>query len=125
MVQSRGLSLVEVLLAAALLGLVVPFLFQLYPTSLLAIRRGENQLEATELARAALEEFRARPFAALAAGETILPSVSGAGQVEFKRKLTIRQVSSRLVELRSIVEWTVRQKTYQTEHAVYVSKVRP
>lgn len=115
----------EVVLAAALLGLVVPFLFQLYPTSLLAIRRGENQLEATELARAVLEEWRARPFAALPAGETSLPPVPGAGQVEFQRRLAIRHVSSRLIELRSIVEWTVRQKTYRTEHAVYVSKVRP
>lgn len=115
----------EVILAAALLGLLLPFLFQLYPTSLLAIRRGESQLEATELARSALEEFRARPFAALAPGETALPAMSGAGQVEFARKIAIRQVSPRLLELRSTVEWSVRQKVYRTEHAVYVSKVRP
>lgn len=104
---------------------MIPIVFQMYPTSFLAIRRGENQIEATEMCRSVLEDYRSRPFASLQPGELDLGDQEGAGKVVFHRHLSLRAVSPRTVELRVRVEWTVRRKTYVSEHALYVSKVRP
>lgn len=62
----RGFSLIETIFAASILSIVLMVLFNLYPSSLLAVRRAEHRLEATTLAQSILEAKRALPFSQLA-----------------------------------------------------------
>lgn len=61
----RGFSLIETIFAASILSIVLMVLFNLYPSSLLAVRRAEHRLEATTLAQSILESKRAMPFSQL------------------------------------------------------------
>jgi uncharacterized protein (TIGR02598 family) len=61
----RGFSLVETIFAASILSIVLMVLFNLYPSSLLAVKRAEHRLEATTLAQSVLEKKRTRPFGEL------------------------------------------------------------
>jgi len=61
----RGFSLIETIFAASILSIVIMVLFNLYPSSLLAVRRAEHRLEATTLAQSILESKRAMPFSQL------------------------------------------------------------
>ncbi len=65
----KGVSLLELVLSIFILGLVVIFLFNLYPTSILAVRQAEQQLLANTLARSLIAERQARSYDALVVGD--------------------------------------------------------
>lgn len=54
--RRRGLSLIEVIVAAGLFALAVPLLLNLLPTSFLSLRRSETIQTATSLALYRLDE---------------------------------------------------------------------
>ncbi len=57
----RGLSLLEVVVALALLALVLPFLLNLVPSSALALKRAEDVNAASAYAAKLLDESRCAP----------------------------------------------------------------
>lgn len=59
--MKRGLSLLEVVVALALIALVLPFLLNLVPSSALALKRSEDVNAASAYAAKLLEEVRADP----------------------------------------------------------------
>ena len=61
----RGLTLIEVLFATTLIGLIIIFLFCLYPSSVMAVRRAEHRMKAVQLAQSILEVKRFGPFSEL------------------------------------------------------------
>lgn len=63
----RGLSLIETILAASILSLVIMILFNLYPATMVAVRRAEHRLQASGWAQSLLEDARGMPFSSLAA----------------------------------------------------------
>ena len=66
--QKRGLSIAESLLSVFLVALLAVVLFNLLPTTVLANRQGNEQLQARSLAQSELAEIRARPFPQLTPG---------------------------------------------------------
>ncbi len=71
----RGFSLLETVMATALLCAVTLFLFNLYPASAISIRQAQDQLVAESLAQSILENERSLSFTALAPGKAALGSV--------------------------------------------------
>ncbi|MEW6278658.1 MAG: hypothetical protein AB1758_08565 [Candidatus Eremiobacterota bacterium] len=123
-----GFSIIEAILSISLLALLIMLLFNLYPTSLLGIRRAEHRLLADNLARSLVERERARPFADLTPlPPTNQPSFTNEDGVIFQPVLEIRPVgvSGVTTEVRAMVTWKVQGRTQQVTHAAYVSKVRP
>ncbi|MCE7874383.1 hypothetical protein DYH09_28985 [bacterium CPR1] len=78
--RRRGASLAEAILCFAILTLVVLLIFNLYPTSVAAVRVSGQRLQANALADSILEEQLTRPFSQLVPGPTqALPAVPGRG----------------------------------------------
>ncbi len=63
--KKRGpaaLTLIEMIITTTLLGLIMLFLFNIYPNSVMAIRHGEHRLKAACVAQSTLEQKMASPF---------------------------------------------------------------
>lgn len=58
----KGFTLLETIFASVLMGFVILFICNLYPGSIVAIRRGETQIVADNLAQSILEDLRSRSF---------------------------------------------------------------
>ena len=129
--MKRGASLVEVILAISLIGLIILFLFGLLPSTALLTRQAEQQVGATRYAEQILAHLGSVSFADLksANGVTLTPSVPGrlAGLLE-DRVLDDKTVlhpsvtfqtlppNERLVQVTVLVEWSAgrRQKAYRS-----------
>lgn len=61
--SSRGFTLAETVYASVLFAFVILFILNIYPSSMVAIRRGETQIVADNFAQSILEDLRARSFA--------------------------------------------------------------
>lgn len=57
-----GFTLVEMIITTALIGMIILFLFNIYPNAVLAIKRGEHRLKASYVAQAVLEKKMASSF---------------------------------------------------------------
>jgi Tfp pilus assembly protein PilV len=73
----RGLSLIEVIFAATLIGMLMIFLICLFPSSVMAIRHAEHRIKALHLAQSYLEEKRYGAFSELYAAPEDLYDVMG------------------------------------------------
>ena len=88
--MSRGFSLAEVIISTLVLSLVMMTVFNLFPSSALAVKKGEQRLTAESLAQAGLEECRARPFADLTLGQQNLGNTTvGATVYERTRQIFV------------------------------------
>lgn len=65
-----GFTLLETIFASVLFGFIVLFVLNLYPSSIVAVRRGETQIIADNFAQAILEDLRSRSFTNLVVGGT-------------------------------------------------------
>lgn len=61
--MKRGFTLLETIFASVLFAFVILFVLNIYPGSMVAIRRGETQIIADNFAQAILEDLRSRSFA--------------------------------------------------------------
>lgn len=66
--MSRGFSLLETILAAFIISLVTMAVFNIFPTSAMAVKRGEMQLVADSIAQREMEQLRVVPFDSLNLG---------------------------------------------------------
>lgn len=57
-----GFTLLETIFASVLFGFIVLFVLNLYPSSIVAVRRGESQIIADNFAQTILEDLRSRSF---------------------------------------------------------------
>jgi len=129
----RGLSLIEVVVSFAVLLTVSVFIFQLVPSSVLAIRQGEIRLEAINLGRTLLEEHRGLGFSVLKGkvGETIYAHEhpSGTG-VLFKSQVQVRKPDTtadpgRVLDVTVTVRWQFRDTHYDVRTGAFVWSSQP
>lgn len=128
----RGLSLLEVVVSFAVLLTVSVFIFQLVPSSVLAIRQGEIRLEANNLARTLLEENRSKGFSVLQGkvGQVLYAHehLSGTG-VTFKSEVLVRPADTadtkRCLDLAVAVRWQFRDTHYDVRTGAYVWSSQP
>lgn len=127
-----GFSLLEAILAITTLAVVLILVFNLFPTSLWAMRKAEHRMQADTMARTLLNEYRAMPFSRLTEltlePPQALPPQRGAGEVDFYPVIEVRRVGDtppeRLVELRVTIDWSSRGQG-QIVQSLYVSKLDP
>lgn len=100
----RGFTLIETLLSGVILSVIIVLLFNLFPTSMLSLRRGEHTLKATALARTLLESKRAGPFSALDTAPALDPQTGDDGTV-YTPSYTSTDEGSRLRRIRVTVDW--------------------
>lgn len=118
----RGLSLLETILSTALLAGVMLLLFNLYPAAALAVRRGQDQLVADNLAQTLLDQKRAEGFQQLKIGtETGLP-VTENGRI-YSSLIEVFDVDGNpdlLKGVRVIVSWPGFTGSQTSVHEMYL-----
>lgn len=65
--HKTGFTLVETIISCLIVSLTIIFIFNLFPTSMAAIKRSETEIQASNLAQSLLEQMRAQGFANLSA----------------------------------------------------------
>lgn len=112
--MKRGFSLLETVLATFIMSLITMAVFNIFPSSVMAVKRGEVELQADAIAQQILEEHRAKPFEELVIGPAIaLPQVTLGGTV-FRPGVRVFEVGSganaanpdHLKAVRATVDWT-------------------
>lgn len=124
----RGLSLMEIIVSMFVLGMVMIALFNLYPTSVLAVRRAEQQILANSVARSIVDRSLAGPYSALEVDTTTdLPAEVREGTT-FTPTVAVFDVPGQDVNLikrlRVTVTWEERGVQKEVVHEVLVTSLR-
>lgn len=113
--SNKGLSLVETLFSFWVTCFIVLAVINLFPSSMLAVRRGENEILANARAQSVLEEVRTQPFESLELGHTTRETVYGPDQTEYVTGVDVLKEDgsevARLKRLKVTVSWQYRQET--------------
>jgi type II secretory pathway pseudopilin PulG len=128
-VKNRGFTLIETIYSCVLLSLMALFVLNLYPSSFLAIRRGESTLQAEMLAQTVLEDVKSRSFANLSqiqtnsylnvtyGGITYTPTISISNSPDGTANASLLQVAT------VVVSWTYRNTVRNVTHTMYLANV--
>lgn len=106
----------------SLIALVVMMVFNLFPASSMAVHRSRQEIQASGLAQARLEELRSQPFPELKPGASPLPEVDLDG-VKYGRRQEIIQKNDRLLDLKVTVTWTDRNLPHTLTQEAYVARL--
>lgn len=125
--MKRGFSLAEVILSTLVLSLVMMTVFNLFPSSALAVKKGEHRLTAEALAQAGLEGCRALPFNLLVAGTYDVGNVT-VGATVFERKREIftppGSADDKLLKgVRMLVRWSEQGKPADLQLETWIVNV--
>lgn len=123
----------ETVVSCFVLCLVMVALFNLFPSSMYALKRGECQLLAEQEAQSWLEIYRAQPFDSLpnSAGPLALPARPPVNGVTYSPEVTIIDGASagyRTDLIKGIdikVSWTFQSNTRSIQRREWVSKLKP
>lgn len=110
MIARRGFTMIETLMAALLLCVIFFLLMNLYPSSLLGLRKAHDMTAAADLAQQVLEQKRLVPWKQLTAGTTLLPDTAFDG-VTFHERCVISDRNARVKDIAVTVTWSVQQAT--------------
>lgn len=123
----RGISIAETLIGIFLLALLITVFFNLFPTTVLANRKGTRQLQASDLAHSTLAELRTRPFAELTAGlKESLPDRSVEGttyQISFEVEDADFGDPQNLKVVTIRVQWTANNQANEHTEKSWIHKV--
>lgn len=115
------------MVSISLFFMVAILVFNLYPGSLLSLRRAERRVEANRLAESVLSQARARSFAELVV-DTSAVYEQDVEDVHYRCRLQILAAPpapvARLKRLRVTVDWKQTEADRQVVHEVLVSSVR-
>ena len=111
----------------ALLGLVIVLLLNLFPSSIAAVRLGEQRYRAQTMASSLLEQKMSVPFSQLLVGTRVTLPVQQFEGVDYQSRLEVDKVTgSDPAVLRSVrvsVEWTVRGMTRREVREVLMHRL--
>ncbi|MBI3925991.1 MAG: prepilin-type N-terminal cleavage/methylation domain-containing protein [Armatimonadetes bacterium] len=120
----RGFSLLETVVAGSLLALVMLLLFNLFPSSMLALRQGEQQIQADAVAQSALDQVRSEGYGKLQPGEVRRLQPVRRGSLVYTPTLEVFQVADAdpnlLKGLRTTVSWQERGESRQVVHEIWI-----
>ena len=116
----RGFTLIETIFSSLIISLVVLTIFNLFPSSMTAIKRSETEIQAGNLAQSQLEGLRTLDYDGLTALRSSPPS----GNVDidgttYNFVVAIADVSSpvsdpnRIQSVSVTVTWTLRNRDYE------------
>lgn len=114
--HSRGLSLIEVIFAFTLLGLILMVLFNLFPASVMSVKHAELRIKAIAIAQSILDNKRAAAFSSFALGAESVDDSSFDSGNEFETTLECYNVdltdSNNLKRMRATVVWSEKNVIY-------------
>lgn len=125
MSRRAGLSLMETVVATALLAICLLALFNLYPLSSLSVRSSQDRLLADGLAEQMLAEAQSAPWSTLVAGTQPQSDVTLEGTV-FHRSLAVGYPQTDVTTLKGLkatVTWTWARGPQLVAHELYRVKI--
>lgn len=126
--RHKGFTLIETIYSTLLLSFIVITICNLYPSSFVAIKRGEGTLQADALAQNILEEVRSRPFPNLTTGPVTGFGPVVYGNTEYTPTVnlsTVPQASDKFVLACNVsVTWKLQNQIKSVHHANYICNVR-
>lgn len=122
--RHKGFSLAETVLSLFLLSLVVILLVNLYPTSMLTVRQGENRFQANQIAASELARLQSGSFDDLVVGSVTPLDPVVHNSMEFERRVEVFEVppnpEDHLKGVRVTVSWKERNELRQVSQELYV-----
>lgn len=124
----RGFTLLETIFASVLFGFIVLFVLNLYPSSIVAVRRGETQIIADNCAQAILEDLRSRSFYNVNVATPPAYQKWVYGGTDFVPTVTLAYDSdSNLQPFLKIatvnITWTFQNRTNSVVHSMYLNNI--
>lgn len=123
MSRRSGLSLLETILATAMVAGVALLLLNLHPILALSVVQAEQHLAADEIAQSVLDRTRSGRFSDLEPGAHLLDPVV-VGSVAYRPRLEVFQPagtrSDLLRGLRVTVRWTGPRGPRETTHEIWI-----
>ena len=133
--RSKGMSLIETVYAAVLLGFIALFLLELYPSSFVAIKRGESTFTADNFASTIIEDLRSRNFANLTVGPGNAPVYAPKtwGTITYYAADEIYDLTAdasgytpsnlHIKAARVSISWYYKNMTHQVVHETYLHNI--
>lgn len=125
--MNRGISLLETILAGFIISLVTMSVFNIFPTSAMAVKRGEMQLLADSIADRELEQLRVAPFDSFPLGPGPAVAPESHHGTTFNTVITIGQVTGSdenvLKRATVVVSWTHSNKNYTSTREAWLVSV--
>ncbi len=114
--MARGISLLETVLAATLVAFIMIFVLNIFPDSLLAVRRSEQEVQADQWSCSLIEREAARPFDELVKDSLYAPAPLVVGATNFTAEVRCFAVPGTrfdlLIGVRVTVKWEHRQRLH-------------
>mgnify|MGYP001247316618 CR=1 FL=1 len=126
--MKRGFTLLETIFASVLFGFIVLFVLNLYPSSMVAVRRGESQIIADNFAQTILEDLRSRSFYNVSTTSPPTYLKWTYGQTDYIPTVTVAYDSDasleRYLKIATVtVSWDFQRRTNKVEHTMYLHNV--
>lgn len=122
--KRRAFTLGETVFALSLTLLVLMLVFNLFPTSAVAGQRARQQLRASSMAQALLEEARARPFASLRTERMAAVEEDGVRFLPTQEVLPVPgEDPQELVSVRVTVRWDYQGLPRQLSQETFVARL--
>lgn len=124
----RGFTLLETIFASVLFGFIVLFVLNLYPSSIVAVRRGETQIIADNCAQAILEDLRSRSFYNVNVAAPPAYQKWVYGGTDFVPTVTLAYDSDPNLEpflkIATVnITWTFQNRTNSVVHSMYLNNI--
>ena len=125
----RGFTLLETIFASVLFAFVILFVLNLYPGSMVAIRRGETQIVADNFAQSILEDLRSRSFANVSTTSPPAYAKLVYGNTEYNPVVTVAYhpdstVPQEFLKIATVnVSWQFQSRTNQVVQIMYLHNV--
>ena len=123
-----GLSLIEVIFSLALLAGVALLVLNLFPTSMVTVKKAEQRMQANLLAETLLAEQAAAPFETLLVGGPPLTRTERVGNVEYNTRVVILEIPDRntdyLKNVRVSIDWKVQNLQHSLVRELWVANIK-
>jgi hypothetical protein len=120
---SLGALLAELIISAWILGLLIVFMFTIYPAASLAVRGVEHRLEASDAAQSILEKKRLAPFATIdvpPAQRTFTGRDGTLYKIDYRTFIPSGADAARLRAIRARITWEEKGRERALEHELWV-----
>lgn len=123
-----GFTLLETIFASVLFGFIVLFIVNLFPSSIVAVHRGESQIIADNFAQTILEDLRSRSFYNVS---TISPPTYQKwtyGETDYLPTVAVSYDSDSTLEnylkiAKVTVSWNFQRRNNSVVHIMYLHSV--
>jgi hypothetical protein len=118
----------EVSLSLMILGLVTVFIMNLFPTSMITVKKAEHRQQANLLAESVLAELAALPFEDLIIGDPPVQESRQIDEVTYQIEKVVLQADSRnpdfIKNIRVEISWEVREIEQTLVRELWVANLK-